>query len=1063
MLKTFLLLLPAFIFAQSQYTVPFRSAQNQYYWKNNKPYEGYWQQDVKYEIKAQVDDIENTVEATEYTLTYYNNSPNALTELFFHLNENAFQPDSYYDNLWKNNKLKPKFGKSEAQKLGTTTKNWKVNGKEVKTQLDNTILKVFLNEQLQSQDSIVITCSFKTYWDTGSMRRRNKTFVSNGIKHFDGVHWYPIICVYDKKFGWHTDQHLDKEFYANFGSFDVELTFPQEYIVEATGVLMNEANVMPDSLKQKLDFKRFLGNAATEKPSVIIPKEVGKTKTWKYYAVNVHNFAFTADPLYRIDKVSFNGIDVIALVQEPNIKKWLPSANFTREVMRVYSNDFGTYIWPKIIVADAQDGMEYPMLTLDGGAYPQHQGLLAHEVGHMWFYGMLGSNETYRASLDEGFTQFATIWSLDKIVGKKRQRGATSNYIKKRQDSITTRFESLYNPYLQDVHTGYDEQLNTHSSGFHGAIRQGGSYRLVYHKTGVMLYNLKYVLGDSLFLKAMQHYVKKWTGKHPYPEDFRDAITEYTQTDLTWFFDQWLETTKFIDYQIVDVKKLNKSDSLFSYKIKFRRRGRMQMPIDFTLTTSKGKFDYYIPNTWFEKKTNATVLPKWYGWDKLQPTYEAIVTVSGKIKNVQIDPKNELADMNLLDNATKYESFEKNQFENYVLNPQDWTKKRNYFRPDIWWNRFDGLQLGLNYHGEYFNKFYEENYYIWFNTRLLQDVPLAQQKNNHRISWYTLNRFNLSTYLWKQLYVFQETQHNAGLFRTQFGFEKFFKAQDLRNPRGTKLFINHLAQYRSKITESPYLLYPTAWEIEKWNTAINFGIKRNYPFLNGIGEWTAEMRTPGIGNQFNYSYLQFNTTNNFNAGKLEFRTRIFARYGMGNTPKESALYLANASPEEQFSNRLYRASGIIPQNWTGYGADINHFQPAGGLNIRGFAGYLAPQIFEGNTINNYIGRSGASINIEMDFDKIFPIKAGKTSKYVHLDTYLFYDIGLLSVDKINDNQALGNVRMSAGPGTALTIKFGDLNIKPLVIRADFPVFVNQYPTGKQAWEFRYVLGINRSF
>ena len=110
-------------------------------------------------------------------------------------------------------------------------------------------------------------------------------------------------------------------------------------------------------------------------------------KTWQYHAENVHNFAFTADPTYRIGEVLWKGVRCIALAQEPNAWGWQQSAYFTAQVIRIYSEDFGMYDWPKIIVADAKDGMEYPMITLDGGTYPRHQSLLAHEVGHMWFYG----------------------------------------------------------------------------------------------------------------------------------------------------------------------------------------------------------------------------------------------------------------------------------------------------------------------------------------------------------------------------------------------------------------------------------------------------------------------------------------------------------------------------------------------------------------------------------------------------------------------------------------------------------------------------------------------------
>src|SRR5690606_10632693 len=127
-----------------------------------------------------------------------------------------------------------------------------------------------------------------------------KMYRAYGHKHYNGVHWYPSMAVYDHKFGWTTDQHLGKEFYHNFGTFDVELTFADNFIVEATGNLTNRAEALPDSLRQKLDIKNFKDKPLYEKPSEIIPYNPDKRKTWVYHAENVHNFAFTASPIYRI-------------------------------------------------------------------------------------------------------------------------------------------------------------------------------------------------------------------------------------------------------------------------------------------------------------------------------------------------------------------------------------------------------------------------------------------------------------------------------------------------------------------------------------------------------------------------------------------------------------------------------------------------------------------------------------------------------------------------------------------------------------------------------------------
>jgi hypothetical protein len=302
-----------------------------------------------------------------------------------------------------------------------------------------------------------------------------------------------------------------------------------------------------------------------------------------------------------------------------------------------------------MVAADANDGMEYPMITMDGGRDPGYRGLLVHEIAHNWFYGMVGSNETYRAALDEGFTQFLTADGLEQINGDTLIEDVPKGWIRRHfTEPRLSRDVRVYNTYIADAATGQDFQLNTHSDDFNGALGHGGGYRLVYYKTATMLYNLQYVLGDSLFQGAMQHYFQQWKFAHPYFEDFRNSIIQYTKVDLNWFFDQWLETTKGLNYGICGIKKVRGTDS---FDISIMRKGEMQMPVDFTVTTKTGsKQSYHIPNTWFEKTTAAAVLPRWTGWGMLNKKYSARISVPEGIKHVQIDTSNRLADKMMLDN-----------------------------------------------------------------------------------------------------------------------------------------------------------------------------------------------------------------------------------------------------------------------------------------------------------------------------------------------------------------------------------------------------------------------------
>lgn len=1054
----------------------FRSPSNPHYWKNKLPFQGYWQQDVHYEIDAKINDTTDVIEANFYRLTYWNNSPFDLNELYFHLYQNAFQPGSHYHDLNINNDIKVKFGKYEEQGKGTVIENLRVDGDSVKTILDNTVLKVLLNKPLKSGDSLVVTCKFNTYFDTGTMRRRMAMFNAFRTKHYNGVHWYPTICVYDRKFTWHTDQHLDKEFYNNFGTFDVRLTFPQEYVVEATGNLVNKSEALPDSLRKKLDLSNFIKRPTDGKPSIITPREFGKMKTWQYHAENVHNFAFTADPTYRIGEVIWKGVRCIALAQEPNAWGWQQSAWFTSHVIRIYSEDFGMYDWPKIIVADAKDGMEYPMITLDGGVYPSHQGLLAHEVGHMWFYGMVGSNETYRAFLDEGFTQFLTVWSMDRIVGEKRGRSTGRKNFDKHLDSSWTRYESLYYPYLNHVNTGYDDPLNTHSSGFHGGIRHGGNYGLVYYKTGTMLYNLKYVLGDTLFVSAMKHYVKKWKFAHPYPEDFRDAITEYVQTDLNWFFDQWLETTKYIDYSIDKVKKIkNKTTSPADYVVTFSRKGGMTMPLDFTVKTDRGNtYKFHIPNTWYTKKEpGVTILDKWYGWDLLHPTYEAHIDLHGEeIESVEIDPTYHLADVDMTNNKKGKGGISTWEFDHRVPYTPTWTVQKNFWRPDIWYNHYDGIQVGPHIEGKYLSK-HSYTATAWFNTRLGQYRRTGEPERDNQNFAFNIYNENSTNALWNQSKIYEQAYYNAGIWKGEIGFDKTFRKQDAKNPKYSRVFIK--TKYLvNDLSFRDYLLFPGEWGPSSGplrnenfvNGIIDLGYFRNYNYTGGGGNFTITLRTPSIGSDYNYGYLNLTSGTSYNWKKFEIRSRVFGQIGIGNFPLESSLYLAGANQETMIDNKFTRARAFFPLDWLGYGKEINHFHYGGGLNLRGYSGYLAPQEERINGKDTlyytYVGKSGASYNLEVDFDKFVKIPAKGLTKNLKLDTYLFTDLGVIGYTKNLDTH-LSKFRMDAGVGTALTVKFAPYDIKALTIRFDMPLFLNSPPAEEEYFKFRYVVSVNRAF
>ncbi len=1046
-------------FSQNEY-IDYRSATNPLYWKNRKPYEGYWQQDVHYNIKAELNDSTDIITGAE-ELTYWNNSPYTLSYVYFHLYSNAQTKDSYLADLYKHNGYHLKFGKYRSQNLGTNVEHVSAGGQELKTEQDNTILKVYLAKPLAPGESVTLNLNFKTYFDKEVIRNRMKLFNSFGKKHFDVVHWYPRVTVIDQKFAWNTDQHMDHEFYGDFGSYYVEMTLPSQYVADGTGTLINEKEVLPDTLRKKLDLSNFLKKPFNSPPSSIT-KYDGTKKTWKFSAINVHDFAFTADPNYRIGETNWDGVRCIALVQESHAAGWYNAPAYIAKVIEVNSYNIGPYHHPKMVVADAQDGMEYPMLTLCGGFDPDYRTLLIHEMTHNWFQGMVGTNENYRAYLDEGFTQFYTADTYQFIDGPiALEQPSKNKYVERFTEARRIVDDEIYTPYYAGAVTRHEEvTLNTHADDFNGGIRHGGGYGQSYTKTAAMLKNLEYVLGRALFDKAMQHYFKQWKFCHPYPEDFRNSIIQFTGVDLNWFFDQWLETTKTIDYKIGRIKR--KKGGV--YEITFRRKGGMQMPIDFVVIDQNDSArHYYIPNTWFEKPTGATTLPRWIGWGpKLKPTYTATLNIGAKIKNVIIDPSYRLADVNMINNA-------KNgrinlRFDSKIYNPPNWKKYDMRIRPSFWYNGYDGLKVGAVLSGDYLNTKHVFELAAWFSSGLGQaylDSNVAVNKFN-TLSF--LFDYKTSTHqLVRKSNLYLQLKSLDGLDAGLVGFEK--KSNNDR----TRIYTHLKAMLRDMPQDMVYLINNKEWGYRQLNSAIHMGVEHNYRYKRGTGNILLNVRSSAFTEDYDFSAATLAVVNRNDLGLININTRVFGQMGFGSKlPSESMLFVAGANNEQLMDNKYTRSMGFFPPEWGNFGNSTNHFTAGGGLNLRGYSGYLLARPNADGTLSyDYKGITGAAFNTEIEFGELFKfINPRFLKNSIKIQPYLFGDAGVININNPGKPNIMSDVMADAGVGTTFSIvRWGPLyNVKPLTVRFDFPLFVSRLPYAETDYiQFRWMIGINKAF
>ncbi|MCB0395423.1 MAG: M1 family metallopeptidase [Flavobacteriales bacterium] len=1082
------ILLTAFAVAIAQQHDPLRPPNtyavksNPHYWKNRKPYADYWQQDVHYTIHARIDEVSDVIEATE-TLVYTNNSPDELPFVYFHLYQNAFQPGSYYEKMEAAAGRRYSYNPYELNGLGTKVKEIKSAGQDLKTETDNTVMKVFLNKPLKPGESITFDIAFTTYFGlydgrggaltNYAMRRRMKRFLSGNFKHYDGVHWYPRISVYDHKFGWTTDQHLGREFYGDYGTYDVELDFANDMVLDATGFLLNRDEVLPPALREKLDIKNFKDKPWNEAPSVITPYDTTQRKVWKFHAENVHDFAFTADPTYRIGEFEYvpegqrgRKIRCVALAQEAHASRWQNAAEYAAKVVQLYSEDIGMYNYHKMIVADARDGMEYPMLTLDNGGDPGYRGLLCHEIGHNWFFGQVGNNETYRAALDEGFTSWLTAYSLMKLEGDTLPAsGAKSKYVRKFKNRDLVLWRRAMQPYIDGAIDGDLATLNTHSDDFSLFPDIGAGYRNVYYKTAAMMFNLEYVLGKDLFMDAMRHYFDQWKFCHPYFEDFRASIINYTKVDLNWFFDQWMETNKTIDYAVSRVKPGIDMDT---YVIRFRRKGDMEMPIDFRVVGVDGKIrDFHIPNQWFVKKTDATILPKWSGRGILNQEYEVTISMPGGIQDVIIDPSGRLADVNKLNNTWRF-PYTLN-YDARIRNASDWDHYELFGRPDVWYNGYDGVKMGFHVNGNYLQKFHRIHASVWLNTGLLQsklpeNIDFGRYDN---ISWNLQYRTATDKFI-PASELALGTSHIDGLNTFTGGFSK-------RNNRSnTTWHLNGKVMYRVDSTDLTYLIYPEEWGVArdsseiKFNNTLELGVERSYRYKRGAGSVNAELRSSTFASDYDYAYVRLRAVNHTWIWKTLLRTRVFAQIGLGkNWAPESSLFLAGANPEEMMDNKFVRSIPYYDRRYQGFGDNTKHLHHGGGLNLRGYAGYLVAQLDDNDEVRTvYKGRTGVSLNTELELDKLVRFRPKALSRILGFTPYLFADAGLINMSEQNENFAFADLRADAGLGFALTIKkWPPLEMtEPLTLRLDLPIFLNRTPAVDPEFvQLRYVFGVSRAF
>ncbi|MGH1337955.1 MAG: M1 family metallopeptidase [Aureispira sp.] len=611
-----------------------------------------WQQRVSYEMDIVVDAAAHQFEGKQ-KLTYYNNSPDDLDRVFYHLYFNAFQPNSMMDVRSRtiqdaDSRVGGRILDLKKDEIGYhKIKALRQNGADVKFEIVGTILEVQLNEPIKAGTSAVFEMEFNS--QVPLQVRRSGWNSEEGIE-LSMTQWYPKMAEYDYQ-GWHANPYVGREFYGVWGDYMVNITIDKDYTLGGTGILQNPNEIGHgyEDVGQRVDNSNK------------------KTLTWKFVAKNVHDFAWAGDPDYIHDiKEVENGLVLHFIYQDDEDYKdvWKKAQDKAVQAFRFIQKQYGDYPYAQYTIIQGGDGgMEYPMATLVKGRrnYGSLVGVIIHEAMHTWYQMLLGSNESLYAWMDEGFTSYA------------------SNVVRAHLFNSRGTFphDGSYKGYEYLAKSGAEEPMSTHADHFNTNFAYG---QAAYSKGAVFLGQLQYIIGETTFDKGMLSYYNEWRFKHPNPNDFIRVMEKESGLELDWYKEYWVHTTNKVDYAIADVVKGNKSSAdttvvkakdkqyfIASGKVErkgtsiyLERKGKMPMPLDVVVTYKQGKLTqiktFNIPLEIMRgskpdemKNGNQTVMPDWK-WT--HPVYELNIPIKyADIEKIEIDPSLRLADIDRENNT----------------------------------------------------------------------------------------------------------------------------------------------------------------------------------------------------------------------------------------------------------------------------------------------------------------------------------------------------------------------------------------------------------------------------
>lgn len=606
-----------------------------------------WQQRVSYEINGYLNTNEHSFTATEQ-LTYYNNSIHALDTLYFHLYANAYRDAKTYYAREAYKMGDEEYVKAKPQARGYIDVTKIASSDELLLyDVDETVMVVPLNRRLKTGDSLVLEIEFYV--------KIPKEFPGFGywFEHYEMTQWYPKMCVFDEE-GWHRDQlHPLGSDYGEFGTYDVTVELPGDYVVAAPGSIVNRAE------------KEFLDTLSPSKKKLLRSER----KRVHFHAENVHDFAWVCskDLGLRQYKILNSNISIYyRLGNEGDVEK---TYLYALDVISRFTQWFGAYPYRDLNFVDGfhQGKATYPQMIITGlnedGLTRLFETNLVMEIGKQWFNGAIGLDGMRDAWLGDGLAAYAAIRYVEDKYGE-------NNTLLKIPflPFLSLRYFHRFYYYVMQTN-GLEKPVSTPAPEY---VDVPISYQnSVISKPALFLFSLEKIFSRDTLDQILQNYFKEYTFKHVASADLINICENVSDRQLSQLFDSFLNTTEVCDWRV---------NSITGNTVEVENTGELRIPANLHVITESGEQMYSLAAG--DKKHIVVV------HDTL-----------GEIERVAIDPSEYTLDPNYWNNYAPRKVSIKPVFD------FDWPSFSTYqilWLPYLWYDSYDGVTAGFYFFGDNF-------------------------------------------------------------------------------------------------------------------------------------------------------------------------------------------------------------------------------------------------------------------------------------------------------------------------------------------------------------------------